>query len=163
MLGAMLTPLILSGGSGTRLWPVSRKNLPKQFLALAGKGTLFEQTIERTRRLPDVAPPIVIANDGHRFLAADQLLEAGIGGATIVLEPVGRNTAPAIALGALQALEHDGEATLLVLPADHLIGDAMAFAAAVAQAVPLAEQGWLVTFGVRPDRAETGFGYIRRG
>ena len=163
MLGNMLTPLILSGGSGTRLWPVSRKNLPKQFLALAGKGTLFQQTIERTRRLPDAAPPIVIANDGHRFLAADQLLEAGIEGATIVLEPVGRNTAPAIALGALQALGHDAEATLLVLPADHLIGDAMAFAAAVAQAVPLAEQGWLVTFGVRPDRAETGFGYIRRG
>ncbi len=163
MLEGMLTPLILSGGSGTRLWPVSRKNLPKQFLALAGKGTLFQQTVERTRRLPDVAPPIVIANEGHRFLAADQLLEAGIRGATIVLEPVGRNTAPAIALGALQALEHDAEATLLVLPADHLIGDAMAFAAAVAQAVPLAEQDWLVTFGVRPDRAETGFGYIRRG
>jgi mannose-1-phosphate guanylyltransferase/mannose-6-phosphate isomerase len=163
MLGAMLTPLILSGGSGTRLWPVSRKNLPKQFLVLAGKGTLFQQTVERTRRLPGAGAPIVIANEGHRFLAADQLLEAGVEGATIVLEPLGRNTAPAIALGALQALERDADATLLVLPADHLIGDAAAFAAAVAQAVPLAEQGWLVTFGIRPDRAETGFGYIRRG
>ena len=158
----MLIPLILSGGSGTRLWPVSRKNLPKQFLALAGKGTLFQQTIARTQQLPNVAAPIVVANDGHRFLAADQLLEAGIDGATIVLEPVGRNTAPAIALGALQALARDPEALLLVLPADHLIGDTAAFVAAVTQAVPLAEQGWLVTFGIRPDRAETGFGYIRR-
>ncbi len=158
----MLIPLILSGGSGTRLWPVSRKHLPKQFLALAGKGTLFQQTLARTRRLPDVGAPIVVANEGHRFLAAEQLLAAGIEGATIILEPIGRNTAPAIALGALQALAHDSEALLLVLPADHLIGDATAFAAAIAQAVTLAEQGWLVTFGIRPDRAETGFGYIRR-
>ncbi|MHB1271875.1 MAG: mannose-1-phosphate guanylyltransferase/mannose-6-phosphate isomerase [Rhodanobacter sp.] len=158
----MLIPLVLSGGSGTRLWPVSRKNLPKQFLALAGNGTLFQQTIARTRQLPEVAAPIVVASEDHRFLAADQLLEAGIEGATIVLEPLARNTAPAIALGALQALQHDAEALLLVLPADHLIGDTAAFTAAVQQAVPLAQQGWLVTFGIRPDRAETGFGYIRR-
>jgi mannose-1-phosphate guanylyltransferase/mannose-6-phosphate isomerase len=158
----MLIPLILSGGSGTRLWPVSRKNLPKQFLALAGKGTLFQQTIARTRGLPEVAVPIVVASEDHRFLAADQLLEAGVEGATIVLEPLPRNTAPAIALGALQALERDPEALLLVLPADHLITDTDAFVAAVEQAVPLAEDGWLVTFGIRPDRAETGFGYIRR-
>jgi len=159
----MLIPLILSGGSGTRLWPVSRKHLPKQFLQLAGTTTLFQQTLERTRQLPDVAPPIVVANEGHRFLAADQLLEAGIGGATILLEPVGRNTAPAIALGALEALARDPEAVLLVLPADHLVGDPQAFADAVVRALPLAAQGWLVTFGIRPDRAETGFGYIRRG
>ena len=158
----MLIPLILSGGSGTRLWPVSRKNLPKQFLALAGKGTLFQQTIARTRGLPEVAVPIVVASEDHRFLAADQLLEAGVEGATIVLEPLPRNTAPAIALGALQALERDPEALLLVLPADHLIADTDAFVAAVEQAVPLAKDGWLVTFGIRPDRAETGFGYIRR-
>ncbi|TPG48672.1 mannose-1-phosphate guanylyltransferase/mannose-6-phosphate isomerase [Rhodanobacter glycinis] len=158
----MLIPLILSGGSGTRLWPVSRKNLPKQFLALAGKGTLFQQTLARTRQLPQVAAPIVVASEDHRFLAAEQLLEAGVGGATIVLEPLARNTAPAIALGALQALERDADALLLVLPADHLIGDTAAFVDAVKQAMPLAEQGWLVTFGVRPDRAETGFGYIRR-
>jgi len=160
---AMLIPLILSGGSGTRLWPVSRKNLPKQFLQLAGSETLFQQTIGRTRPLPDVAAPIVVANEGHRFLAADQLLEAGIADATILLEPEGRNTAPAIALGALAALARDPDAILLVLPADHLIGDAEAFAAAVTQALPLARQGWLVTFGIHPDRAETGFGYIRRG
>jgi mannose-1-phosphate guanylyltransferase/mannose-6-phosphate isomerase len=158
----MLIPLILSGGSGTRLWPVSRKNLPKQFLALAGKGTLFQQTIARTRGLPEVTAPIVVASEDHRFLAAEQLLEAGIDGASIVLEPLARNTAPAIALGALQALQRDAEALLLVLPADHIIGDTEAFAAAVTQAVPLAKDGWLVTFGIRPDRAETGFGYIRR-
>jgi mannose-1-phosphate guanylyltransferase/mannose-6-phosphate isomerase len=158
----MLIPLILSGGSGTRLWPVSRKNLPKQFLALAGHGTLFQQTIARTRQLPDLAAPIVVASEDHRFLAADQLLEAGIEDATIVLEPLARNTAPAIALGALQALARDADAMLLVLPADHLIGDAGAFVDAVKQAMPLAAQDWLVTFGIRPDRAETGFGYIRR-
>lgn len=158
----MLIPLILSGGSGTRLWPVSRKNLPKQFLELAGKGTLFQQTLERTQQLPDVAAPIVVASDDHRFLAAEQLLQIGIDNATIVLEPLARNTAPAIALGALQALQRGGDPLLLVLPADHLIGDTLAFAEAVRQAAPLAEQGWLVTFGIRPDRPETGFGYIRR-
>lgn len=158
----MLIPLILSGGSGTRLWPVSRKNLPKQFLPLVGNGTLFQQTIARTRQLPDVAAPIVVASEDHRFLAADQLLEAGIEDATIVLEPLARNTAPAIALGALQALQQNPEALLLVLPADHLIGDTAAFVAAVQRATPLAEQGWLVTFGIRPDRPDTGFGYIRR-
>ncbi|EIL91809.1 mannose-1-phosphate guanylyltransferase [Rhodanobacter fulvus Jip2] len=159
----MLIPLILSGGSGTRLWPVSRKNLPKQFLALAGQGTLFQQAIARTRQLPRVAAPIVVASDDHRFLAADQLLESGIDDATIVLEPLARNTAPAIALGALQAIDRDADAVLLVLPADHLIGDTAAFAAAVEKALPLAEQGWLVTFGIRPDRPETGFGYIHHG
>ncbi|WP_426700852.1 mannose-1-phosphate guanylyltransferase/mannose-6-phosphate isomerase [Rhodanobacter sp. Col0626] len=158
----MLIPLILSGGSGTRLWPVSRRNLPKQFLELAGKGTLFQQTIARTRQLPDVVAPIVVASEDHRFLAADQLLEAGVEDATIVLEPLARNTAPAIALGALQALERHADALLLVLPADHLIGDTEAFVDAVKLATPLAEQGWLVTFGIRPDRPETGFGYIRR-
>ncbi|OOG51043.1 mannose-1-phosphate guanylyltransferase/mannose-6-phosphate isomerase [Rhodanobacter sp. C01] len=158
----MLTPLILSGGSGTRLWPVSRRNLPKQFLALAGQGTLFQQTIARAQQLPLVAAPIVVASEDHRFLAADQLLEAGIKDATIVLEPLARNTAPAIALGALQALQRDADATLLVLPADHLIGDTEAFVDAVNKALPLAAEGWLVTFGIRPERAETGFGYIRR-
>ncbi len=158
----MLIPLILSGGSGTRLWPVSRKNLPKQFLALAGRGTLFQQTLERTRSLPQVTTPIVVASEDHRFLAADQLLELGIDNATLVLEPLARNTAPAIALGALQALRRGGDPLLLVLPADHLIGDTAAFVEAVTRATPLAEQGWLVTFGIRPDRPETGFGYIRR-
>lgn len=158
----MLIPLILSGGSGTRLWPVSRKNMPKQFLQLSGAGTLFQQTIARTRALPDVAPPIVVASEDHRFLAADQLLESGVEDAVILLEPTARNTAPAIALGALQALARDPDALLLVLPADHLIGDPQSFADAVQRALPAARQGWLVTFGIRPDRPETGFGYIRR-
>lgn len=159
----MLIPLILSGGSGTRLWPVSRKNLPKQFLSLTGKGTLFQQTLARTQALPRVASPVVVASEDHRFLAAEQLKEAGINDAIIVLEPVARNTAPAIALGALQALAKDPDALLLVLPADHLIGDEESFCDAVQRALPYAEQGWLVTFGIRPDRPETGFGYIRRG
>ena len=158
----MLIPLILSGGSGTRLWPVSRRNLPKQFLSLSGDGTLFQQTAIRTQKLPEVAAPIVVASEDHRFLAADQLLEAGINGATILLEPIARNTAPAIALGALKAVERDPQALLLVLPADHLIGDTASFVAAVQQALPAARDGWLVTFGIRPDRPETGFGYIRR-
>lgn len=159
----MLIPLILSGGSGTRLWPVSRRNLPKQFLSLTGRGTLFQQTISRTQLLPSVGSPIVVASEDHRFLAAEQLLESGIEGATIVLEPVGRNTAPAIALGALQALERDPDALLLVLPADHLIGETDSFIQGVNLALPAARDGALVTFGIRPDRPETGFGYIRRG
>jgi mannose-1-phosphate guanylyltransferase/mannose-6-phosphate isomerase len=158
----MLIPLILSGGSGTRLWPVSRRNLPKQFLSLSGDGTLFQQTVIRTRQLPDVAAPIVVASEDHRFLAADQLLEIRAEGASIVLEPMPRNTAPAIALGALKAIERDPQALLLVLPADHLIGDTDSFTTAVQQALPAAYDGWLVTFGIRPDRPETGFGYIRR-
>ena len=159
----MLIPLILSGGSGTRLWPVSRRNLPKQFLSLAGHGTLFQQTVARTRALPGVAAPIVVASEDHRFLAAEQLREAGVDDGTVVLEPLARNTAPAIALGALEALKRDADAVLLVLPADHLIADTAAFVDAVQRSLPTARQGWLVTFGIRPDRAETGFGYIRRG
>ncbi len=159
----MIIPLILSGGSGTRLWPISRKNLPKQFLSLAGSETLFQQTIQRALRLQDVAAPIVVASDGHRFLAAEQLKELNIQDADILLEPMARNTAPAIAVGALRAMARNVDAIMLVLPADHLIGDDQAFRDAVAKARPLAEKGWLVTFGIRPDRPETGFGYIRRG
>jgi mannose-1-phosphate guanylyltransferase/mannose-6-phosphate isomerase len=159
----MLIPLILSGGSGTRLWPISRRNLPKQFLSLAGSETLFQQTVRRAASLVDVDAPVVVASDDHRFLAAEQLQELKIAGANILLEPVARNTAPAIAVGALQAIARHADALILVLPADHLIGDDASFADAVARARPLAEQGRLVTFGIRPDRAETGFGYIRRG
>lgn len=159
----MLIPLILSGGSGTRLWPVSRRNLPKQFLSLAGSDTLFQQTVRRAQDLPNAAAPIVVAAEDHRFLAAEQLQELGIVGANILLEPAAKNTAPAIAVGALQAMKRDPQALILVLPADHLIGDVPTFRSAVEQAQPAAAQGSLVTFGIRPDRAETGFGYIRRG
>ncbi|MDR6936863.1 mannose-1-phosphate guanylyltransferase/mannose-6-phosphate isomerase [Luteibacter sp. 3190] len=159
----MLIPLILSGGSGTRLWPISRRNLPKQFLSLTGSDTLFQQTVRRTTSLPDTGAPIVVASDDHRFLAAEQLQELNANDASILLEPVARNTAPAIAVGAFRALEKSADALILVLPADHLIGDDRSFNEAVAKARPLADQGWLVTFGVRPDRPETGFGYIQRG
>lgn len=159
----MLIPLILSGGSGTRLWPISRRNLPKQFLSLAGSETLFQQTLRRAMALPDVAAPVVVASDDQRFLAAEQLQELGVEKPSILLEPVARNTAPAIAVGALEALARDADAMMLVLPADHLVADSDAFAQAVASALPLAQEGWLVTFGIRPDRPETGFGYIRRG
>jgi mannose-1-phosphate guanylyltransferase/mannose-6-phosphate isomerase len=158
----MFTPVILSGGSGTRLWPLSRKNLPKQFLALSGSSTLFQQTVERTRTLAGVDAPIVVCSEDHRFLVAEQLRALGIDGASILLEPVPRNTAPAIALAACQAQASNADAILLVLPADHLIGDTSSFAEAVSKAMPLAEQGWLVTFGIRPAAPETGFGYIKQ-
>ena len=158
----MLSPVILSGGSGTRLWPLSRKNLPKQFLALCGSTTLFQQTVERARGVPGASAPIVVCSEEHRFLVAEQLRALGIEGASILLEPMPRNTAPAIALAAWQAATSDANAVLLVLPADHLIGDTPSFAQAVGKALPLAEQGWLVTFGIRPEAPETGFGYIKR-
>lgn len=159
---SMLTPVILSGGSGTRLWPLSRKNLPKQFLALTSDQTLFQQTVARTRNLEGAVAPIVVCSDAHRFLVAEQLQALNVDGAAILLEPVPRNTAPAIALAAWQALARDAEAILLVLPADHLIGDTASFAKAVATALPLAQQDWLTTFGIRPQAPETGFGYIKR-
>lgn len=159
----MLIPVILSGGSGTRLWPLSRKNLPKQFLALTGESTLFQQTVARTRVLSGASAPIVVCSEEHRFLVAEQLLELKVTGASILLEPEPRNTAPAIALAAWRALEQNPEAVLLVLPADHLIGDQTSFGDAVRKATPLAQQGWLVTFGIRPEGPETGFGYIKRG
>lgn len=158
----MLIPVILSGGSGTRLWPLSRKNLPKQFLTLSGTSTLFQQTVARARALPDAGAPVVVCSEDHRFLVAEQLRELKLEGASILLEPTPRNTAPAIALAAWQSLESDADGVLLVLPADHLIGDTSNFAEAVGKAVPLAENGWLVTFGIRPEAPETGFGYIKR-
>lgn len=158
----MFVPVILSGGSGTRLWPLSRKNLPKQFLALTGSATLFQQTVTRTGALEGVSAPIVVCSEEHRFLVAEQLRELHVEGASILLEPMARNTAPAIALAAWQAIGTNPDAVLLVLPADHLIGDTDSFANAVNTAMPLAQQGWLVTFGIRPNGPETGFGYIKR-
>jgi mannose-1-phosphate guanylyltransferase/mannose-6-phosphate isomerase len=166
----MLTPLILSGGSGTRLWPLSRELYPKQLLPLVGQRTLLQETVARVSGLSDLGAPIVVCNESHRFMVAEQLRELGSPAQAIVLEPVGRNTAPAVAVAALVALAQgrkadarlDSDPLLLVLPADHVIRDVAAFQAAVGAGRVAAEQGKLVTFGVVPDRAETGYGYIRR-
>ena len=156
---ANLTPVILSGGSGTRLWPLSRELYPKQLLPLVGKHTMLQDTVLRLEGL-GASPPVVVCNDSHRFLVAEQLRQLDITPRAIVLEPVGRNTAPAIALAALAA---DPQALLLVLPADHVIREVPAFQAAIRRALPAAEAGRLVTFGIVPNAPETGYGYIRRG
>ena len=160
----MLVPVILSGGSGTRLWPLSRELYPKQLLPLVAERTMLQETVARTRGLPDLGPPIVVCNENHRFMVAEQLRELGTTPQAIVLEPVGRNTAPAVAIAALAAVgaSSPGDPVLLVLPADHVIRDVAAFQAAVALARAAAEAGGLVTFGVVADRVETGYGYIRR-
>jgi mannose-1-phosphate guanylyltransferase/mannose-6-phosphate isomerase len=164
----MITPLVLSGGAGTRLWPLSRELYPKQLLPLLGDRTMLQDTLQRLRGLADVAPPMVVCNSAHRFLVAEQLRQIDCEPAAIMLEPVGRNTAPAVAVAALQWLRsHDSEdadTTLLVLPADHVIRDEQAFHDAVALAARAAsEHGKLVTFGITPTQAETGYGYIRAG
>ena len=157
-----MIPVVLSGGSGTRLWPVSRSLQPKQFLSLQGNGgSLFQNTFARLQGLEELEAPIVVANIEHRFLAAEQLLESGVNHTAILLEPEGRNTAPALAAAALVALESDPEAVLLVLPADHVIKHPERFREAVGTGLAAAKAGKLVTFGIVPDRAETGYGYIR--
>lgn len=156
----MLAPLILSGGSGTRLWPLSREHYPKQFLPLTGERSLFQETLERLDGL-DAAAPLVVCNQAHRFMVAQQLQETNRAASAILLEPVGRNTAPAVAVGALHVLERDPDAILLVMPADHVIADVAGFAAAVREGEQAAKQGSLVTFGIVPTRPETGYGYIK--
>lgn len=157
---AILRPVLLSGGSGTRLWPLSREAYPKQFLPLAGEDTMLQATWKRVAALADAAP-IVVAGEDHRFLVAEQLRQAGAPVPAIVLEPAGRNTAPAIAAAAMQAMAAGGDPLLLVLPSDHVVRDAAAFRAAVREAMPAAAAGALVTFGVVPSAPETGFGYIQ--
>ena len=154
-----LQPVLLSGGAGTRLWPLSREAYPKQFLPLVGEATMLQDTWARVAPLA-ARPPIVVANEEHRFLAAEQLRRVGVDHAAIVLEPVGRNTAPAIAAAALQAQAGGGDPLLLALPSDHVVRDAEGFRAAVRAAMPAAEAGALVTFGIVPSAPETGFGYI---
>ncbi|MDJ0776427.1 MAG: mannose-1-phosphate guanylyltransferase/mannose-6-phosphate isomerase [Gammaproteobacteria bacterium] len=157
-----MIPVVLSGGSGTRLWPLSRKMYPKQFLSLLHDETMLQKTLLRIAEL-EHSPPIVVCNDEHRFVVAEQARQIGIEDPTIILEPVGRNTAPAIAVAALQALEQADDPLLLVLSADHEIRDSQAFCNAVRQALPLAADGRLVTFGIVPTHPATGYGYIRRG
>lgn len=156
----MITPVIMAGGSGSRLWPLSRSLYPKQFLALTGDNTMLQETLCRLSAL-DVSAPLVICNEEHRFIVAEQLRSIDETG-SIILEPVGRNTAPAIALAAEVTL-NDHDPLLLVLAADHVIQDTVAFTQAVNNAVPLAQAGKLVTFGIVPTQAHTGYGYIKRG
>lgn len=161
----MLCPVIIAGGTGSRLWPLSRELYPKQFLKLNGMETMLQATINRIQHL-EATLPLVICNEAHRFLVAEQLNHLGKLACNIILEPAGRNTAPAIALAALTALQTFGEGgdpLLLVLAADHVIDDDVAFTTSVQKAIPHAEAGKLVTFGIVPSRAETGYGYIRFG
>ncbi len=159
----MLTPVIMAGGSGTRLWPLSRRMMPKQFLSLnGGDSSMLQETIQRLEGL-DIASPIVVCNEEHRFLVAEHLHQLGEREGVIILEPEGRNTAPAIAVAALQALQRDDDPVLLVLSADHVICDKSAFHAAIHQAEALCKDNHLSTFGIVPTKPETGYGYIRRG
>ncbi|KZX56984.1 mannose-1-phosphate guanylyltransferase/mannose-6-phosphate isomerase [Halioglobus sp. HI00S01] len=158
----MLTPVLLSGGVGSRLWPVSREAHPKQFQPLAGELSMLQETLRRTSGLEATAP-LVVCNEDHRFMVAEQLRQVDLRASALILEPAGRNTAPAVALAALRAVQDDPEALLLVLPADHVIQNVAAFSAAVSHAIPLAQQGRLMTFGVVPASPETGYGYIKCG
>ena len=157
---SLLQPVLLSGGSGTRLWPLSREAYPKQFLPLAGDDTMVQATWRRVAPLATTAP-IVVANEEHRFLVAEQLRQIDAPVPAILLEPVGRNTAPAIAAAALQAMVEGHDPLLLVLPSDHVVRNEEGFRAAVRDASAAAEAGALVTFGIVPDAPETGFGYIQ--
>lgn len=158
----ILVPVILAGGSGTRLWPASRTLNPKQFLNLSdGKYSLFQQTLQRIAQLPNTQAPIIVCNEEHRFLVAEQLRQINIKAQSIILEPCARNTAPAIALAAISTLPDDCD--LLVLPADHLIDGINTFCSAVEKARGLCANNLLVSFGITPTRAETGYGYIKQG
>lgn len=159
----MIQPVILSGGSGSRLWPLSREEYPKQLLPLHGEQTLLQQTVSRLAGLPNILDPLIVCNDTHRFLVAEQARQAGCRPASIILEPCGRNTAPAVAIAALQAIAEGEDPLLLVLPADHLIQRVDLFQQAVIAGVDLAGQGGLVTFGIVPNKSETGYGYIKAG
>ena len=157
-----LVPVILCGGTGTRLWPLSRATYPKQYWALAGEGdeTLLQQTQLRLQGLPGLAPPLLICNEEHRFIVAEQMRQIDVEPAAILLEPIGRNTAPAVAVAALKASAHGQDPLLLVLAADHVISDAARFRATVEAGCSAAEAGQLVTFGIVPTAPETGYGYI---
>ena len=159
----MIIPVVLAGGSGTRLWPMSREFYPKQLLNLTGEYTMIQNTLLRLNDFEKMAPPIIIGNENQRFIVDQQFAEVNIRPSEIFLEPVGRNTAPAVAIAALKAVSMDSESLILVLPADHLIDNVQKFHDALRTAECFAEQGFLVTFGIVPDRPEIGYGYIRKG
>jgi mannose-1-phosphate guanylyltransferase len=156
-----ITPVILSGGGGTRLWPMSTPQSPKQFLALTGELTMFQMTVQRVLDANRFAAPVVVTGAAHAQIVERQLREIGVDNATLILEPCARNTAPAIALAALA--QADVKTPLLVMPSDHVILDPQAFKAATLSLLPLVEQGWLATYGIDPTGPETGYGYIRMG
>ena len=156
-----MIPVILSGGSGTRLWPYSRSLYPKQFLPLIDEATMLQSTLQRLQDTNASNPPIIVCNESHRFIVAEQIRHIHKKTEAIILEPQSKNTAPAIALAALKAIESGLDPVLLVLPADHVIGNTEAFHQALIEAEKAAEQGFLVTFGIVPSHGETGYGYIR--
>jgi len=158
-----LYPVILSGGSGTRLWPLSRAALPKQLLPLAGDRTMLQETVLRLAGLADAGAPLIVCNNDHRFLIAEQMRDIGVTPLGIFLEPVGRNTAPAAAIAAMHLLKQDADAVMLLLPADHLIRDVPAFHSAIGAGMQAVASGHLVTFGIVPEVPETGYGYIQQG
>lgn len=155
-----LVPVVLCGGSGTRLWPLSRESFPKQFLRLQGQHSLLQQTLQRCAAL-DTAPPLLLTGEATRFIVSEQLNEIGIDNATLMLEPVQRGTAPALCSAALKLAQEYGDALMLVLPSDHVVRDAAAFTAAVRLAARSAAEGLLMTFGIPPQSPETGFGYLQ--
>ncbi|MBS0286915.1 MAG: mannose-1-phosphate guanylyltransferase/mannose-6-phosphate isomerase [Proteobacteria bacterium] len=160
----MLVPVIMAGGSGTRLWPLSREAYPKQFIPLFDNQSLFQQTLARLTHLPDCGMPIVVGNEQHRFLMAEQIRQSLIPSCSMILEPCFKGTAPAVALAAVHALaKYNQDVTLLVLAADHVMSDVKGFAASVNEAIFASLEGKLVTFGIRPTFAHTGFGYIQQG
>ncbi|MGB5159485.1 mannose-1-phosphate guanylyltransferase/mannose-6-phosphate isomerase [Desulfobacterium sp. N47] len=159
----MIIPVILAGGSGTRLWPLSRQLYPKQFLNLSGGNTLFQETVLRLKNMGLPEPPIVVCNEEHRFIVAEQLQLINVSANTILLEPAVRNTAPALAVSAIKAVKDGNDPVLLALPSDHFIGDLKSFKQAIQEGAEFAAQNHLVTFGVVPVAPETGYGYIRKG
>ena len=160
-----IVPVILSGGSGTRLWPLSREQYPKQFINLISENSMFQETLLRLKDLKDLSDPIIICNTNHRFLAAEQLIQIGFTKSSILLEPIGRNTAPAIAAAAIHLVNnlHGKDSIMLVLSADHVINDLSEFQKTINLAKIQAKNGSLVTFGIVPNSPNTGYGYINYG
>ena len=159
----MIIPVILAGGSGSRLWPLSRESYPKQFIHLLNGESLFQQTLARVLDLAKTTSPIVVGNEQHRFLMAEQIRHSAFPNSTMILEPCFRGTAAAVALAAMQALKENQESLLLVLPSDHVVSDTKGFIQTIEAALPMAKQGKLVTLGVKPTQAQTGYGYIQKG